>query len=77
MKERRILSGVVFDFAIKQTRCSGKGAKAARDVLVFGMSNSEAAKNNGTSRQNVNRVVNRIINAALRLGSCPMCGRKH
>jgi hypothetical protein len=77
MKEKRLLSGVAFDFAVKQTRCAGSGAKAARDVLVGGMSNADAAKKHGTTRQNVNRVVNRISQSALRLGSCPMCGRKH
>lgn len=75
--EKRIMSAIAFDFAAKQTRSKGRAYAAARDVLVNGMGSTEAASVHGTTKQNVNRAVNRIVDASLRLGSCPMCGRKH
>lgn len=65
-----------FDLARKQTKLRGKSLDAAKLVLVHGKSVSESAENYDISRQTVNRAVNRVKDAALRLGACPMCGRK-
>jgi transposase len=74
-KGKPLMHSAAFELAIKQTRCRGKAAEAARQVLVGGSSQADAAASYNVSRNAVSKVCRRIIEAGLRLGACPMCGR--
>jgi transposase len=75
IRGRPRMHGAAFDLAIKQTRCNGRAAEAARLVLVGGKSQSEAAAEVNVSKFAVSKACRRIIEAGLSLGACPMCGR--
>ena len=49
--------------------------QAARDVLVSGMTQSDAARNRGINASNVSRAVAAILAASAKpVSQCPLCG---
>lgn len=67
-----------FEAAVEGRRLSEKTKCAARDVLVMGQSQTQAAINNGMRIQAVNRAVLSIARVihSLKDGRCRICGQR-
>lgn len=71
------LAPELFDLVIARTRMHKRTVRAARSVLVDGLSTVEAARIHGMQRQDVGRAVGKARRAIAKdFGVCPTCGTK-